>query len=300
MKFVKLIVLFLCSALIALLAVSCEDSSLLDASTESNEVNDPNAPTTLRVVLTDAPGDFEAVYIDIREIRVRMVEGSEADTTESDTTDHSDEKWITISADTQRVDLLTLRNGNTLTIGETEIEPGYYDQMRLVLGSENEVVVDGESHFLKTPSAQQSGLKLKIDAEIEAGATYSLLVDFDAGRSIVQAGNKRSPVGIKYLLKPVLRAVNLQASGSISGTVEPNDVSTRVFTIVEEDTVSTTTDSEGTFQILGLTAGTYDLTFEPDSVTFRDTTLTDVEVLSGEDTDVGTIVLEEEEEEGDE
>jgi len=295
MKFVKLSVLVLCSALVALLAVSCEEGSLLDASSDSNEVNDPNAPSTLRVVLTDAPGDFEAVFIDIREIRVRMAEGSEADTAESDTADHDNGEWITISADTQRVDLLTLRNGNTLTIGETEIEPGHYDQMRLVLGNNNEVIVDGESHFLKTPSAQQSGLKLKIDAEIEAGTTYSLLVDFDAGRSIVQAGNKRSPVGIKYLLKPVLRAVNLQASGSISGTVEPNDVSTRVFTLVDEDTVSTTTDTEGTFQILGLTAGTYDLAFEPDSSTFRDTTLTDVEVLSGENTDVGTVVLEEDE-----
>lgn len=302
MKFPKITTLLFSFLLVAILAVSCQEGSIMD-SHESSETNDPdvNAPTTLKVVLTDAPGDFEAVYIDIQEIRIRMAEEAKSDTAESDTaatdtTDHSDEykdEWITISTDTQRVDLLTLRNGNTLTIGETEIEPGHYDQMRLVLGDNNEVVVDGESHYLKTPSAQQSGLKLKIVADIEAGTTYSLLVDFDAARSIVQAGNKRSPKGIKYLLKPVLRAVDLQASGSISGTVEPTDFSTKVYTIVDEDTISTVTASEGTFQILGLTPGFYDLTFEPDSSTFRDTTLTDVEVFSGEDTDVGTIVLEE-------
>lgn len=294
MRFVKLSAFFFSFLIVSLLAVSCEDDNLFNSQTNSNEITDPSAPATLRVVLTDAPGDFEAVFIDIQEIRVHRTRDAEMDSSESDTVDHTE--WITLTTEPQRVDLLTLRNGTTLTIGEGEIEPGHYNQMRLILGNDNEVVVDGESHYLKTPSAQQSGLKLKLDAEIEAGATYSLLVDFDAARSIVKAGNKRSPAGIKYLLKPVLRAVNLETTGSISGAVEPFDFTTKVYTVIEEDTISTTTDDEGTFQILGLATGNYDLTFEPDSATFRDTTLTDVEVLAGEDTDVGTVVLEETEE----
>jgi len=41
-------------------------------------------------------------------------------------------------------------------------------EMRLVLGSNNRVKVDGEYHDLDTPSAQQSGLKFNIHATLTA------------------------------------------------------------------------------------------------------------------------------------
>lgn len=295
MKFLKSLSLFLSVVLLSLTVVSCDETGLTDPDPKNDETNS-NAPASLTVMLTDAPGDFESVFVDIQKIKIHKADSAEMDTTESDSTEadstDDDERWITVSEEPLRVDLLTLQNGNTVTLGETELEPGFYDQMRLVLGNDNEVVVDGESHFLKTPSAQQSGLKLKIDAEIEAGSSYTLLIDFDASRSIVKTGNGHNP-NFNYLLKPVLRAVNLQETGSISGIVEPSDFSTSVFTVVDEDTISTTTEEDGSFQILGLAAGLYDLNFEPDSSGFQDTTITDIEVLEGEDTDIGTVTLPE-------
>lgn len=283
MKTIQYVSLSFLAVLLMVFAHSCSDNGLTNP--ENNEQT--NAPATLKVVLTDAPGDFESVFVDIREIRVHKV----TDSTYSDTT-NEDEGWITISEEPLRVDLLTLQNGNTITLGETEIDTGAYDQMRLILGDDNEVVVDGESHYLKTPSAQQSGLKLKIDADIEAGKSYTLLVDFDASRSIVKTGNGHNP-NFNYLLKPVLRAVSLEETGSLSGIVEPSEFATSVYTVVDEDTIGTTTADDGSFQILGLAAGMYDVTFEPDSSGFRDTTLTDIEVFAGEDTDLGTITLQE-------
>lgn len=296
MKYLKPLSLFLSIALLSVFTVSCDETNLTDPETNTN-TNETNseAPSTLRVMLTDAPGDFESVFIDIQEVRIHKTDSVEMDTTESDTTENGDDSnWITVSEEPVRVDLLTLQNGSTITLGETELESGTYNQIRLLLGSDNEVVVDGQSHHLKTPSAQQSGLKLKIDADIEAGTTYTLLIDFDASRSIVKAGNGKAPVAPKYILKPVLRAVDLEESGgSISGAVEPTDFSTSVFTVVDEDTIGTTTGEDGDFQILGLAAGNYDLNFEPDSTGFQDTTVTDIEVVNGEDTDIGTIELQE-------
>jgi hypothetical protein len=297
MKFLKQFSIFLSVALLTLTAFSCSESGLTDPDTNNEEVNS-NVPATFTVKLTDAPGDFESVFVDIQKVKIHRADSAETDTTQSDSTEadstDDDDRWITVSEEPMRVDLLTLQNGNIITLGETQLEPGTYDQMRLVLGDDNEVVVGGESHFLKTPSAQQSGLKLQIDAEVEGGSSYTLLVDFDASRSIVKTGNGNNP-NFNYLLKPVLRAVNLQETGSISGIVEPTDFSTSVFTVVNEDTIATTTEEDGSFQIMGLAAGLYDLNFEPDSSGFQDTTITDIEVLEGEDTDIGTVTLSENE-----
>lgn len=289
MKISRFFSLFLTAVLFTFAAVSCSDSGLTD--TDKSDEIDANAPSSLKVILTDAPGDYESVFIDIREVKVRRVDTTAADTAETDSTE-SDEEWVTVSQDPVRVDLLTLQNGNTMILGETELEPGFYDQMRLILGDDNEVVVDGQGYYLKTPSAQQSGLKLKLNAEIEEGTNYSLLVDFDASRSIVETGKGKNP-NFNYLLKPVLRAVNLQATGSISGVVVPSEFTTSVYTVINEDTIATNTGEEGEFQILGLAEGFYDLNFEPDSSGFRDTTITGIEVFSGEDTAIDTVRLSE-------
>jgi hypothetical protein len=66
--------------------------------------------------------------------------------------------------------------------------------------------VNNQIFLLETPSAQQSGLKINIHLDVNAGILYQMWPDFDAGHSITKAGNN------KYMLKPVIRAT-LQALG---------------------------------------------------------------------------------------
>jgi hypothetical protein len=73
----------------------------------------------------------------------------------------------------------------------------------------------GEVVPLDTPSAQQSGLKLRHGFEVEPGAEVDLVLDFDACRSIVKAGNSG-----KYNLKPVISVMPV-LTGSIAGAVDP-------------------------------------------------------------------------------
>lgn len=236
----------------------------------------------LIVQLTDAPGDYDAVFIDIQSVRVKFKENFEVE-------DGLDEEgWITVSNEAVRVDLLSLQNGNTIILGDEELEAGTYHQIRLILGDDNAIVIDGESVPLKTPSAQQSGLKLNIDAEIENDETYLLLIDFDASKSIVKAGNSG-----KYVLEPVLRAVALEEAGSIKGTVQPDNFQTEMLAIANGDTYSTFTETDGEFKIMGVIEGTYDVVFMPNSDAYADTTLTDVVVTEDEDIALGTITLHE-------
>src|SRR5699024_3223616 len=185
--------------------------------------------------------------------------------------------------------LLEWQNGETLLLGEEELEVGFYHQIRLILGPDNAVVIDGQTYPLKTPSAQQSGLKLNIDAEVVDDEVYVLLLDFNAAKSIVDAGNSG-----KYLLKPVIRTVEIAETGSIAGDVQPDTFETTVFAIAGGDTLTTFTEADGTFKFIGVIENTYDIVFNvPDTVAYTDTTLTNIEVAVDEDVDLGTITLPE-------
>ena len=86
-------------------------------------------------------------------------------------------------------------------IGSAVLQADSIQQVRLVLGSENTIMVDSVLHELKTPSAQQSGLKINVHAALADLDVYNLLIDFDAEKSVVEQGNG------KYLLKPVIKVM---------------------------------------------------------------------------------------------
>lgn len=176
--------------------------------TACNNSNSDGGTGTMSVTMTDAPAPYDSVHVTINEVRVKKEDNdNDSNDSENDNGEDSDseeDSWTTISDEQMRVNLLELTNGNQISLGSEELEAGNYEQIRLILGDDNTVTVNGETHNLQTPSAQQSGLKLNIDAEVEEDTEYDLLIDFDAARSIVEQGNGG------YLLKPVLRAVNLE------------------------------------------------------------------------------------------
>lgn len=174
------------------------------------EVNDQAAHTNgiFKVQLTGAPGDYEAVYIDIEKIRIKSSELYHSDLTDDEDKKHRNNKgWTTINDKAIRVNLLDYQNGKTIEVGREELEAGVYDELRFVLGSNNALVLNGKSHSLEIPSAQQSGIPLEINAEIRDGDTYNLLIDLDTERSIVKAS------GGRYILNPILRVEHLNKKG---------------------------------------------------------------------------------------
>lgn len=230
---------------------------------------------TFELRLTDAPGDYEEVLVDIEAIEIN-VNGDE------------DGGWITLKETEKGIyDLLKLTNGvDTLLVSE-QVPAGNIQQIRLVLGTENQVKIDGVYHNLKTPSAQQSGLKLKVNAPIASGVTYQLWLDFDAKKSILKTGNNN------YILKPVIKAFTKAASGSISGTVSPVNVKTHVLAVSEmNDSIQTYADTlDGEFLLSGMPESVYKVTFSPEYPT-KDTTVYNVSVKLGRVTQLGTVFLD--------
>ena len=246
----------LCSALIAVLFMSCED--------------DPKN-ARIEVWLTDGPGDYQQVNIDLQAVEVH--------TNDTDT----EQGWQSVNITPQVYNLLDYTNGKATLLGGLELPGGRISQIRLKLGEDNTVMVDDQVHDLTTPSAQQSGLKIKVNEVLAEGVTYKITLDFEAGKSIFQNGNGT------YILKPVIRAVTEAESGAIKGSINPPGVV--AITLMAADTVVSTTSSteEGAFLFGGIKdPGLYKLVFDaPGDGPLVEKT--DVSVEVGSVTDVGVI-----------
>jgi hypothetical protein len=153
-----------------------------------NHPSSENRSAHLEVRLTDSPGDFEAVNIDIQDVLVNVNNDSST--------------WVSLGVTESQFDLLTLTNGISTILASAEVPAGKLNQIRLVLGTENRVVVDGLTYPLATPGAQHSGLKIKLSKTLTEGVITTVLLDFDAKLSVVKRGNDN------YMLKPVIRAVD--------------------------------------------------------------------------------------------
>ena len=172
---------------------------------------------TASVALVDsASEDYAAVYVTICDIQFHLG-GNE----------NSAKSWRSI---TQGIDypvtinLLELVNGVRLDLGIVELPAGHHTQMRLILCEEaeqgtinilselhpyaNYVIIDKDPndaidpdiHELKVPSGDKTGIKIVGGYYIAANQTTELILDFDACRSVVQAGSSG-----QWHLKPTIK-----------------------------------------------------------------------------------------------
>jgi len=217
----------------------------------STAPDSPGATTgTLKLYLTDAPGEFSEVNITFTEISVKA------------------NTWITVSETEQEHNLLQLTGGLIALLGEGTLEPGEYGQIRLLIKEAEVVIGEGEdmvSYPLQIPSGSASGLKIGKGFTIEEGEVLELVIDFDAARSIHKLGD--SDV---YQLKPVLRLVAAEQSGAITGTVTNPTSGLTAYAILEADTLASTAVNETS----GI--GVFSFAFLPESLYYT-VTLVDSE-----------------------
>lgn len=141
--------------------------------------------TTVQIRLTDGPADFTEVNIDILEVRVK---------TSDDTS-----KWLLLTTKAGIYNLLDFQNGKDTLLATGTVPSVTLKEVRFILGPNNTVKLldDGSIHPLEAPSAEDSGLKVKLDKTL--GTTLETFVlDFDAAESIKLSGGN-------YKLKPVIK-----------------------------------------------------------------------------------------------
>lgn len=253
--------------LAACVFVSCSKNNNDVTSSSSGE-------TDFSVYLTDDPGEYDHVNLDIQGVEVHY-------------TSDANDKWYTLKNFHGGVyDILRFTNGKDTLLANDRVAAKHIDQIRLVLGDNNTVVVDGTTYPLETPSGQESGVKLNVDTTLTAGIKYEIWTDFDAEKSIVVTGNN------KYILKPVVRVYTKALTGSIGGVVLPVAANPWVYVVSGSDTIASAHPDAvtGAFMINGLSAGQYEILIDGNNG-YNDDKHEGVDVSTGNVTDIGTTTL---------
>lgn len=235
----------------------------------SSCTKDKNAgKAQLSVRMTDAPANYDAVMIDVQGVEVTGDGGTS----------------VLLNTTAGMYNILELSNGLNTLIATGDLDAGTVSQIRLILGPNSTVKVNNVDYPLSTPSAMQSGLKLQVHQTFEAGVAYSILLDFDAGQSIVEQGNN------VYQLKPVIRTIDTAISGSIKGSISPIAANVMITATSNGITYTSVTNASGNFLIAGLPVGTYSVTITP-VLPLLPVTLTGKTVVVGISTDLGITAL---------
>lgn len=253
MKKIKIILSFI---MLGLLINSCNN-------------DDTNASYPYSVRLTDAPGPYDEVNVDIQGVEVIGEDG----------------KTVVLNVKKGIFNLLEFSNGVDTLLATDSLEISSVKQIRLILGANNTVVLDGVSYPLRTPSAEQSGLKLKVNQTLQEGILYTVLLDFDANKSVVKLGNG------EYQLKPVIRTIEKAISGSIKGKITPiGKMAVVEATSATAVSYTSNVNENGDFLVMGLSPGTYTITITP-ALPSLPVTKTDIVVTAGITTDIGAFII---------
>jgi hypothetical protein len=219
------------------------------------------------VRLTDAPGPYTAVNVDIQAIEITSNTGT-----------------ASLNINPGVYNLLNFTNGVDTLIATGDLDPGRVQQIRLILGENNSLAAGSATYALEVPSSAQSGLKLQVHQTLEAGVAYQLLLDFDANQSIVMEGNG------SYKLKPVIRVVETALSGAIKGQLAPSGVPAAVTASSSTGAYSSAADANGYYLIRGVPAGTYTVFIAP-AAPYNATSVNNVQVTTGVTTTLALINL---------
>ena len=236
----------------------------------NSDSSSSNKSYPLAVKMTDAPAAYDEVNIDLQAVEVTGDNG----------------QTVMLSTTAGIYNLLDFSNGVNTLIATSTLSDANVSQIRLILGTNNTIVVDGVTYPLSTPSAEQSGLKLQVHQTLNADIQNEILLDFDANQSIVETGNGT------YKLKPVVRTIVTAVSGNIAGSISVVGIAASVTATSSTGAeFSSGVDANGQFKITGLAPGTYTLTVTPISP-YLPVVQTNVSVVANTTTQVGLVTIQ--------
>jgi hypothetical protein len=136
------------------------------------------------VEMTDAPAIYSAVNVEVTGVSINSTNNG----------------WVTLPVNAGVYNLLQLQNDVTVVLANSASVPvGKVTQLRLHLGDNNSVVTTAGTFNLKAPSGDDSGLKINLNETIFSNSNLKIVLDFDAGASVVETGSG------EFVLKPVLK-----------------------------------------------------------------------------------------------
>lgn len=284
---------------ISLVAASLLAAVMLIFSACTKTGADAIAGSKVAVYLTDGPGEYDSVFIDIQKVEVKIDTSStyknddDRCKDDDDRDDHQKRKddygeWVNINFTPSIIDVLSLRNGVETKLGDANILTGTVRKIRITLGTQNRVVKNGVSSTLELRNETNNFLYVKLyDKHRQRSAdstNVSVWVDFDVANSIYEKDGR-------FYLKPVLRPFNNKNFGVVEGKVLPLAAKAvvRITNGAGFNGVALP-NREGKFKLRGLESGTYTVTVQG-LAPYVDKVISNVVVTKGKETELGVITL---------
>lgn len=251
-----------------LLMIVCAGISI-----QSCNKNKGNSTGKMEVRMTDSPGDFTALHVQVMKIEA-----------------YSDNAgWVTVNETTKEINILSLTNGVETTVASaTEVQVGLYTKLRLTFSGENSLSYNGSNGpnviSLLFSSSYSNQVEVPIHCQVTAGATASILLDFNVASSVKQANGT-------YTLEPVLTEISDPGTG-VQGHIEGNTQAAISLTN-GSNTASTYANADGFF-LVRVPDGTYSMKIEGRQVgdiALSQKTLQNVVVSKGQIKNMGSIQL---------
>jgi hypothetical protein len=218
--------------------------------------------------MTDAPGPYDQINVDIQSVAVVDGNGN----------------TVMLDSETGVHNLLDFSNGADMLLASRNLEDNEVSQIKLTLGTNNTVRVNGTTYPMTLSAADQGGLTLNVNQTLDANENNEILIDFDGNSSVVETGVNT------YKIRPVIRTVDASASGSISGDTNNTSLAIVTATSVSNVPYSTSINSSGNFKLRGLPPGSYTLTVTP-VLPLLPSTQSNVVVQAGQNTAVSAITF---------
>ncbi len=246
----------------------------------------PPGKQNVSLYLTDGPGFFDHVYIDIQSINVVIDTCKNSGFGYWNAGDSTCTVKENLNVKAGVYDLLSLSNGVDTLLAQGAITKGKVKRIVIKLGTNNSLVKDNVTYPLNLISSSEYViLNLRGDEwEDIAEGSARLWLDFDVARSIIRVMNN------KFFLSPVLHCFVVSNTGSIQGKVLPRDAYPVLSIYSGKDTAYALPNWSGEYKVRGLKTGTYSV-FINTSNGYKDTTISNVTVNVGKDTKLPTITL---------
>jgi len=277
---------------IAFTITSCQKSESAQA---------PAGKQNLSLYMTDGPGFFDQVFVDIKAVQVLV--DTTKDTRKNDTCNwdrlgayigstsgnrkDSGLVWTNLNIRAGVYDILNLRNGVDTLLAATDIPKGAIRLIRIEIGTQNSVVKDSVTYPLYWPENKPNYILIKLkgnECEEYLPGRIRLWLDFDISRSVIIVNNN------KFYLKPIFHFFVEKKTASVSGKVKPQDAKAVLTLFNNTDTAYALPNKNGEFKMRGLKDGTYSL-FINGSNNYKDTTINNIKVEAPKNTNVGVIEL---------
>jgi hypothetical protein len=265
---------------------------------QKNGMDTFNQSSALSIFLTDGPGDFSKVLVEVKEVEVKLdtsihkdddeygdKHGDKDDDRDDDRRGHDEfGQWDTLQIAKGVYDLLSLRNGVDTLLAAGNIK-GKIRKIRLTVGTVT-VIKDSVSYPVTMLAGLSNYLYVQIKDEHldHSQGRTRVWVDFDISTSIVLINGT-------YYLNPKLKPFCDKNFGRVEGIVLPADAKAKVIISNGTTTATAIPESNGEYKIRGLAEGTYTVTFHSENG-YKDQVLTNIYVKKSSETKIPTVTLQ--------